>query len=46
MYLSGMNVYDICKITGHSNIKTLERYIKADELETVKRITETYDYFK
>ena len=46
MYLSGMNVYDICKITGHSNIKTLERYIKADELETVKRITEKYDYFK
>ena len=25
MYLSGMNVYGICKITGHSNIKTLER---------------------
>lgn len=46
MYLSGMNVYDICKITGHSNIKTLERYIKANELETVKKITEAYDYFK
>jgi len=46
MFLSGMNVYDICKITGHSNIKTLERYIKASELETVKKITDTYDYFK
>jgi len=46
MFLSGMNVYDICKITGHSNIKTLERYIKANELETVKKITDTYDYFK
>ena len=46
MYLSGMNVYDICKITGHSNIKTLEKYIKADSLETVKKMTEDYDYFK
>lgn len=46
MYLSGMSVYDICKITGHSNIKTLESYIKADELETIKKITERYDYFK
>ena len=27
-------------------IKTLERYIKANELETVKKITEAYDYFK
>ena len=45
MYLSGMSVFDICKITGHSNIKTLERYIKADELETVKKITDAYDYF-
>ena len=46
MYLSGMNVYDICKITGHSNIKMLEKYIKADSLETVKKMTEDYDYFK
>lgn len=46
MYLSGMDVYDICKITGHSSIQTLERYIKASELETVKKITAEYDYFK
>ena len=46
MYLSGMDVYDICKITGHSSIQTLERYIKASELETVKKITAEYDYFR
>lgn len=46
MYLSGMDVYDICKITGHSCVKTLERYIKATELETVRKITQEYDYFK
>jgi len=46
MYLSGMNVYDICRITGHSNVKTLERYIKATELETVRKISASYDYFK
>lgn len=27
------------RIPGHSNIKTLERYIKAGELETVKKIS-------
>ena len=46
MYLSGMDVYDICKITGHSSIQMLERYIKADELETVRKLSEVYDYFK
>lgn len=46
MYLSGMDVYDICKITGHSSIQMLERYIKADELETVRKLSESYDYFK
>ncbi len=46
MYLSGMNVYDICKITGHRDIKTLEKYIKATDLETIKKISKEYDYFK
>ena len=46
MYLSGMDVYDICKITGHSDIQTLMRYIRANELETFKKISEQYDYFK
>lgn len=46
MYLSGMNEYDICRITGHSSLKMLEKYIKAGELETVRKLTEEYDYFK
>ena len=46
MYLSGMDVYDICKITGHSSIQTLERYIKAGELETVKKMTAEYEFFR
>lgn len=45
MYLSGMDLYDICKITGHTNIKTLRKYIKADELDVAHKITK-YDYFK
>lgn len=46
MYLSGMDVYDICKITGHSSIQTLERYIKASELETVKKMSREYEFFR
>lgn len=45
MYLSGMDVYDITKITGHSSTKMLKKYIKADELEVVEKITDKYDYF-
>jgi site-specific recombinase XerD len=45
MYLSGMDLYDICKITGHTNIKNLRKYIKADELDVATKITK-YDYFK
>ena len=45
MYLSGMDLYDICKITGHTNIKNLRRYIKADELDVAHKITQ-YDYFR
>lgn len=44
MYLSGMDLYDICKITGHTNIKTLRKYIKADELDVVSKII-GYNYF-
>lgn len=46
MYLSGMEVYDIMKITGHSTPNMLKKYIKADELETVNTIVQKYDYFK
>lgn len=46
MYLSGMDVYDICKITGHSSVSILENYLKASELETVRKISQRYDYFR
>ena len=45
MYLSGMEIYDIMKITGHTSPLMLKRYIKADELEVVQKIVEKYDYF-
>ncbi len=45
MYLSGMDVYDICKVTGHTSIKMLRKYIKADELDSAVKM-QKYDYFK
>lgn len=45
MYLSGMDVYDIIKITGHSSPTMLKKYIKADQLEVAEKITDKYDYF-
>ena len=45
MYLAGMDIYDIIKITGHSSPNMLRKYIKADSLEVVKKITEKYKYF-
>ena len=45
MYLSGMDVYDIMKITGHSSPLMLKKYIKADQLTVVEKITDKYDYF-
>lgn len=44
MYLAGMDVYDICRITGHTSIKNLRKYIKADELDVAEKINK-YDYF-
>lgn len=44
MYLSGMDAYDICRITGHSSITTLRKYLKADELDVATKISK-YDYF-
>lgn len=46
MYLSGMDIYDIMKITGHSSPAMLKKYIKADQLEVVDKIMTKYDYFK
>ena len=45
MYLSGMDVYDIIKITGHTSPVMLKKYIKADQLEVVDKIVKKYDYF-
>ena len=36
MYLAGMDIYDIMKITGHSTPMMLNKYIKADQLEVVE----------
>ncbi|MFI3293659.1 MAG: tyrosine-type recombinase/integrase [Rikenellaceae bacterium] len=44
MYLSGMDAYDICKITGHTSIKMLRKYIKADELDVAVKMVK-YNYF-
>lgn len=46
MYLSGMDALDICKISGHSSVKMLMKYIKSTELENAMKIAEKYDYFK
>ena len=46
MYLSGMDFYDIMKITGHSTVQNLKKYIKADELEVLEKLVDKYDYFK
>ena len=45
MYLSGMDVYDIIKITGHTSPVMLKKYIKADKLEVVDKIIDKYNYF-
>lgn len=45
MYLTGMDVYDICKITGHTSIQMLRKYIKADELDVANKI-QAYNFFK
>lgn len=46
MYLAGMDVFDIMKITGHSTPLTLKKYIKADELDVVQKINKKYTYFR
>lgn len=46
MYLAGIDLYDIMKITGHTTPAMLKKYIKADSLEVVEKLTDKYDYFK
>ena len=45
MYLAGIDAYDIIKITGHGDIDILKKYIKADHLDVVQKLTDKYDYF-
>ena len=45
MYLAGLDVYDIIKVTGHSTPAMLKKYIKADSLDVVEKLTDKYDYF-
>jgi integrase len=46
MYLAGVDLYDIMRVTGHSSPLMLKKYIKADTLEVVEKLSEKYDYFK
>ena len=45
MYLAGIDIYDIMKVTGHSSPKMLKKYIKADSLEVAEKLSDKYDYF-
>ncbi len=45
MYLSGMDIYDIMKITEHTSPAMLREYIKAENLTVVEKITDNYNYF-
>ena len=46
MYLAGVDLYDIMRVTGHSSPLMLKKYIKAETLEVVEKLSEKYDYFK
>lgn len=46
MYLAGIPIYDIMKVTGHRSVATLEKYIRADKLEVAQNLAARYDYFK
>lgn len=39
MYLAGMNVFNICSVTGHSSVAMLKKYIKADEIDRARTIS-------
>lgn len=46
MYLAGMDLMDIMKITGHSSAVMLKLYIKADELEVAEKLIRRYEFFR
>ena len=45
MYLAGIDIYDIMKVTGHTTPVILKKYIKASNLEVVEKLSDKYDYF-
>ena len=45
MYLAGIDIYDIMKVTGHASPEILKKYIKADNLDVAQKLTDKYDYF-
>lgn len=45
MYQAGLDIYDIMKITGHTSIDTLKKYIRANDGDTACRIAAKYEYF-
>ena len=46
MYLSGMELSDIMSISGHTQVKTLMQYIKADKLQVIRNRFHDYSFFK
>ncbi len=45
MYLAGIDLYDIMKVTGHTTPAILKKYIKANNLEVVEKLSDKYGYF-
>lgn len=46
MYLAGVDLCDIMKVTGHASTVMLKKYIKAETLKVVEKLTYKYDYFR
>lgn len=45
MYMAKMDIFDIMKITGHTSISNLKKYIRADRLEISMKLVSQYSYF-
>ena len=45
MYLAGIDIYDIMKVTGHASPEILKKYIRADSLDVAEKLSDKYDYF-
>ena len=46
MYLAGMDVFNICAVTGHSSIAILKKHIKADEIDRARIISQDAAFTK